>query len=254
MPLWILKAVSLTVLMFLLNGCITTTNQPETTVDLKKAEQTHIQAGLGYLRQGEKESARRHFMKAIDLNSQSAGAHNGLALIYQLDEETELAEKHFKKALSIDNNFSLARNNYAALLYKLKRYPEAEQQLLLVITDYGYDRRDSALMNLGRTQSELGKSEEAIKTLKQALGINYRLAPAHLELAELYFNEKNFTMAKHHLDQYAKLARHTPKSLWLGIRIERIFGNLDQEASYALALKNMHQYSAEYLEYQKSLP
>lgn len=253
MPLGLLKTVFLLMVIGLLNACVTTTNKSEPEVDLKKAEETHIQAGLGYLRQGEKESARRHFLKAVEFNPQSAGAHNGLALIYQLDDEQDLAEKHFKKSLSIDSELSLARNNYAALLFMQKRYQEAEKQLLQVVEDYSYERRDRALMNLGRTQNQLGKTQEAIKSLKQAIGINFRLYTAHLELADLYFAEKEYALAKRHLDQYAKLARHTPRSLWLGIRIERIFGNKDQEASYAMALKNLHQYSDEFLEYKKSI-
>ena len=32
-----------------------------------------------------------------------------------------------------------------------------------------------------------------------------------------------------------------------------IFGNKDKEASYALALRNLHPYSQEYLEYKKAL-
>lgn len=253
MPIRLLKTVFLLILAVLLTACVTTTNKSEPAVDLNKAEQTHIQAGLGYLRQGDKESARRHFLKAVEFNPKSAGAHNGLALIYQLDDEFDLAEKHFKKALSLDPALSLARNNYGALLFKQQRYQEAENQLVQVVEDYSYERRDRALMNLGRTQVQLGKTEEAIKSLKQSIGINFRLQTAHLELADLYFAKQDYTMAKKHLEQYARLARHTPRSLWLGIRIERIFGNQDQEASYALALKNLHQYSDEYLEYKKSI-
>ena len=59
-----------------------------------------------------------------------------------------------------------------------------------------------------------------------------------------------FADAKRFLDVYSRNARQSARSLWLGIRIERIFGNKDKEASYALALKNLHPYSREYLEYK----
>ena len=70
----------------------------------------------------------------------------------------------------------------------------------------------------------------------------------------MYFNEKNYAQSKRYLDQYSRLApQNSPRSLWLGIRIERIFGNKDKEASYALALRNLYPYSNEYLKYQATL-
>lgn len=244
--------VSAMVITWLVSACVTTTNRPEQVIDLKKAEETHIQAGLGYLRQRDKESARRHFYKALKMNSKSAGAVNGLALVHQLENNPEEADKYFRQALGIDSEYSLARNNYGAFLYQQKRYPEAEKHLQIVAKDYTYDRRTMALLNLGRTQLKLDKDDEAEKSFKQVLSINYRVPMAQLELADLYFKKNNYTNSKFYLDQFGRSARPTPRSLWLGVRLERIFGNKDKEASYALALKNLHPYSAEYLEYKKT--
>lgn len=245
--------ISAIAIAWLVSACVTTTNRPEQVIDLKKAEETHIQAGLGYLRQRDKESARRHFYKALKMNSKSAGAVNGLALVHQLENNPEEADKHFRKALNLDSDFSLARNNYGAFLYQQKRYPEAEKHLQIVSKDYTYDRRTMALLNLGRTQLKLDKDDEAEKSFKQVLSINFRVPMAQLELADLYFKKSNYTNSQFYLDQFGRSARPTPRSLWLGVRLERIFGNKDKEASYALALKNLHPYSAEYLEFKKTV-
>jgi type IV pilus assembly protein PilF len=74
-----------------------------------------------------------------------------------------------------------------------------------------------------------------------------------IELALMQFDERDFESSKKNLDRYLEIAAASSKSLWLGIRIERIFGNKDKEASYALALKNLHPYSQEYLEYKNLL-
>jgi type IV pilus assembly protein PilF len=66
----------------------------------------------------------------------------------------------------------------------------------------------------------------------------------------MHFQEREYAQAKLYLDEYSANAKHTPRSLWLGIRLERIFGNKDKEASYALSLKNLHPYSKEYLDYK----
>lgn len=260
MPVWRLatrlsvKAAVLLCLLWPLAACVTTTDRPQARVDLKKAEQTHIQAGLGYLRRRDKDSARRHFLKALDLNPSSAGAHNGLALVYQTEEDWQRADLHFRRALQADAGFSLARNNYAAFLYARDRFEDAEQQLLRVVEDYQYERRDLAYMNLGKTQARLGKIDSAVQSLRQAVGINARLALAHLELASIYFEQAQFGQARRYLGRFASLSRHTPRSLWLGIRVERHFGDKNREASYVLALKNLHPNSDEYRQYQQSLP
>lgn len=246
------RSVCVLVVM-LVAGCVTTTSSTQPKPDLEQAEKTHIEAGLGYLRQGDKKSARRHFQKALKINNDSAGAYNGLAYLYWTEGNTERAQSNFQKALSIEPDFSQARNNYGTFLYSQERYEEAEKEFEKVSQDYSYDNRYVGLLNLGRTEIKLGKADEAITSLKQVVGINSRVAAPYLELADIYFEKKDYTVARHYLEQYGKLARQTPRSLWLGIRIERIFGNKDKEASYALALKNLHPYSPEYLEYKKSV-
>ncbi|GAB3109184.1 type IV pilus biogenesis/stability protein PilW [Pseudomaricurvus hydrocarbonicus] len=236
-----------------LAGCVTTTDNPQQPLNLNKAERTHVQAGLGYLRQGDKESARRHFHKALKLNKNSAGANEGLANLYRMEGQDELADSYFRKAISLEPDFSQARNNYGSFLFSQKRYSDAEKHLEKASQDYSYDNRYTALLNLGRTQLQLGKTEAAESSFKQVIGINNRIAGPYLELADIYFAEKNYSQAQQYLNQFGKLSRQSPRSLWLGIRIERIFGNKNKEASYVLALKNLHPYSAEYLEYKKTV-
>lgn len=236
-----------------MTGCVTTSDSAARKVDYAKAEKTHIQAGFGYLRQNDREAARRHFQKALELNKRSAGAYHGLAYLHWAENNLERAEADFRRALSLQPDFAQARNNYGSFLFSQLRYPEAEQQFIRVSQDYTYDGRQMALLNLGRTEVRLGKTDDAMRSFKQVISINNRLADPHLELAELYFEAKDYVTARQHLEQYNKLAGQTSRSLWLGIRIERIFGNKDKEASYALALKNLHPYSAEYLEYKNSV-
>lgn len=248
---WLQQGV-LVLALLLMAGCVTTSDTSARKVDYAKAEKTHIQAGFGYLRQGDREAARRHFQKAVELNRRSAGAYNGLAYLHWAENNLEQAESDFRRAISLQPDFAQARNNYGSFLFSQLRYQEAEQQFKRISQDYSYDGRQVALLNLGRTEVRLGKIDEATRSFEQVVSINNRIADPHLELAELYLNAKDYVTARQYLEQYNKLAGQTSRSLWLGIRIERIFGNKDKEASYALALKNLHPYSAEYLEYKNS--
>lgn len=241
-------------LVAVLAGCVTTTTGGSSVkIDKQKALQTHVQLGLSYLRQKDIDLARHHFNKAYAIDRNAKGAHNGRALLYQLEGELELAESTFLKALKVDPDFTQARNNYGGFLYGQKRYSEAYEQFEKASRDLDYPRRAIALLSLGRTALKLGRTERAEAAFNQALILHPRLAPAMVELAEIHFAKEEFAQSKKYLDQYDSVARQSPRSLWLGIRIERIFGNRDKEASYALALKNLHPYSKEYLEYQHSL-
>ncbi len=119
--------------------------------------------------------------------------------------------------------------------------------------DLAYADRAEVLVNVGRTATKLGNTARAESAFAHANLLNAKLTAPYIELAELNFQKKDYAESKRFLDQYASLRNHTARSLLLGIRIERIFGNKDKEASYALLLKNRYPYSKEYLEYKQTM-
>lgn len=244
---WLLAIV----LSFAVSGCVTRTSGPE--VDREQALDTHIQLAMAYIENRNRESARHHLRRAFELNRDSAKAIGAQAMLYQLEGEDERAEESFKRALQQDRSFTQARNNYAAFLYKKERYKEALEQFELVADDLDYNNRARALLNLGRSALQLGHTARAHSAFEQAYTLDRSMPAVLIELAELNFNQEDYAEAKRYLDQYAALTRQSARSLLLGIKIERIFGNRDQEASYVMALKNRFPYSNEYLEYQREL-
>lgn len=239
-------------LALVLVGCVSTSTST-TKVDVQKAEETHTRLGFLYIQKRNRDAARKHFQKALELNKRSPGAHNGMAMLYRMDGDPKLAEEHFLKALSYDADFSQARNNYGSFLYKHQRYDEAQVQFERAAADVNYDQRDSALLNVGRTALKLNNKERARSAFEHALNLSPRMSVAMLELADLTFKEKDYSAAKNYLSRFEKLSKPTAGSLWLGIQIERIFGNKDKESSYALALKNLYPYSQELLAYKRSM-
>ncbi|MBB5212133.1 type IV pilus biogenesis/stability protein PilW [Microbulbifer hydrolyticus] len=238
----------------ILGGCVTT-GPGGKQVDLDKARETHVQLGLRYLQSGgdNREMARHHFQQALSLGKKDPQAHHGLALLYQADGELAVAESHFKKALRYDRDFSMARVNYGAFLYQQERYLDAKEQFLEASEDLAYNRRSYALANLGRAELKLHELDGAEQAFKKALALSSDLPIALLELAELKFEKQEYTQAKQYLDRFSEKNRQVPQSLWLGIRIEKVFGNRDKERSYALALKNLFPYSEETLKYQQMM-
>ncbi|GAB1261034.1 type IV pilus biogenesis/stability protein PilW [Aurantivibrio plasticivorans] len=236
-----------------LAACVTVMEDGGTLeVDEKKAIQSYVDLGLNYIRVGNRDSARRSLQKALELDKRSSPANEGMALLYQLEGEKEVAEDYFKKAIRYDSDNSRARNNYGSFLYEHDRYDEAYEQFEEASKDLSYTQRPYALTNLGRTAAAMGNEERAEAAFRHALSLNSKLPIALVELADITYKNRNYSEAKKLIDQYGKVTRHSPRTLWLGIRIERTFGNRDKEASYALQLKSLHPYSKEYLEYKRT--
>lgn len=236
-----------------LNACVTTTTSGGIQVNEEKALETHIRAGMAYLQQDNRDAARRHFESALELDDDSAEAWQGIGILHQLNGEPELAERAFKKSLRGDASISVSSGHlaYGRFLYEQERYGEAYEHFETAANNVSYPSRSTALVYVGRAAQKLGRSKRAVAAFEHAVKLDRRQADALIELADYYFSERNYPQAKAYLDRFAQVTQHTPRSLWLGIRIERVFGNKNREASYALMLKNMHPYSKEYLEYKR---
>lgn len=242
------------ILLFIsvLTACVTTMDKEPPTVKPEKALETHIQLGLGYIRENNLDSARFHLNKAAKIAPKDVGVLNGRGLLYQLEGEPELAEKAFKAALREDPKFTQARLNYATFLYSKERFKEAYENYELAAEDLNYERRAVVLYGVGVSAQKIGKEDRAIAAFNHSVLLQRNMAPSHLELADYYLRQKDYAQAKKHLTQFETYSRPTARSLWVGIRIERVFGNKDKEASQVLSLKNLFPYSKEYLEYKQS--
>ena len=218
----------------------------------KKEEATdnYVQLGLGYLRKGDRQRSRANLLKALERDDTSAAAHNGLALIFQLEDETALAEEHYKKAISFEPELTRVRNNYGVFLFRQKRYEDAEKQFIIASEDINYPRRANILFSIGQIAKQLKKPDEAKQAWEKAIKLNPDLSGPFIELADVYFKSGQYPKAKRYLERYEKLSKPSPRALWLAVRLEHAFGNKDGVASKALALKNMFPYSEEALEYK----
>lgn len=235
----------------LLAGCVSTGEESKFELDRDKALQSHVNLALKYIESKNRESARHHLRRAFELDSDSVDATFAMAMLYQLEGESKHAEEYFEKALDLDEDYTRARNNYGAFLFEQGRYQDAYEQFTIAVKDLDYDNRAQALVNLGRTALKLDKRQRAEASFEHANRLNPGLAVVKYELASLYFDEGDYAKAKQYLDAFDQIAKPVPQTLLLDIKIERIFGNKDAEASHALILKNQYPYSPEYLEYKQ---
>lgn len=240
------------VLALLAQGCVTTTNS--TFKADKQAEvASRVKAATDYLNQGNPEKAIVHLKRALELDPDSAPVHDTLAQVFWKSGEYELAEEHFRKAIGSDPQFSRARNNYAAFLYERGDTRGAIRELEHVVSDTLYESRAAAFANLGRAYQKLGETAKAEEALSRAVKMDRRQWPAMLELAQISYDRGDYDPATRYYEQFRRLApRQTPRSLVLGIRLARLAGDRDAEASYSLQLKSMYPDSVEYREFSRT--
>ena len=232
-------------------GCATSGDR--SAGDRQDSLDNHIQLGLNYIGDGNRQMARTHLLRALEIDSRSAGAHHGMALLFQMELEKGLAEKHFKQAFAYDRNFTRARNNYGIFLFQEGRIEDAHEQFRIASDDVNYDLRTQVFYSLGLTADRLGRDKEAEDAWNRAIALTPRYALPYLELGELHLRRGDPGQARRYLDAYDQLAPPAARSLWLAVRVAHQLGDRDAKASKGLALEKLFPDSRERGEYQEWL-
>ncbi len=243
---WLVRAGALAAAL-MVAGCASTPVQEVGTparAENKLAE-LHTELGVGYLREGKLELAWQRLHKALLADPDYSAAHNAMGLLYARMGETEKAEEHLRRAVELDPVNSSAQNNYGGFLCRQGRFEEGEQRFLRAVKNPLYRSPQTAYANAGLCMQRAGKLDRAETYLRNALAIDPRLPPALLAMSEISLAKGAYLSARGYLQRYLEVASHSPRTLWLGIRIERQLGDRDTEASYALLLRSKYPDSPE---------
>jgi len=230
----------------ILTGCVT-----ETTGGIPgpAADDVRVRAQLdlarAYLENNDFDRARNPLNRALDIDPRSVEAHVLFAVLSEGEGETELAEAHYKLALKTQPEHSQTLNNYASFLYGEQRYEEAVAMLRKLVLDTDYHARGQAYENLGLAELKIGETERAKAAFLRSVRLNLVQPRSSLELADIAYADRDFTQASEYYDRFRTQAIQTPRSLCLGMKLAFAAGNVDQVASYGLALKNLFPDSAE---------
>lgn len=236
----LLQNLLLVTCVSVLGGCITETSGglpgPAAAEDRVSA---HLDVARGYLDQRDWTRAKKPLERALAIDSRNVEAHVLSGVLYAAEGEDELAESHYRRALQYAPRNAQALNNFAAFLYRQRRYEEALQPLSELVKDTSYRARPLVFESLGLTHLQLGDKEAARGAFTRALQLNNRLPRSNLEMAELALADGNVALAQTQFDFYNRLARPTARSTCLGLRLSVRQNDADNVARYQLALKNL---------------
>ena len=129
--------------------------------------------------------ARQEVQKALDLDDQSAEAHNSLAsLLYLFNRDWEGAEREFKRALELNHNYAPAHHWYSMYLALKGR---KQQALAEAQKAYELDPLSPvAGANLAKILQEAGQDDKAIEQAKKTLELEPDSAVTHAVLGIAY--------------------------------------------------------------------
>ena len=240
----IFAVVSLLISLSFLASCAT---QPveHSIVDPKRAAEFNAKLGLGYMQQGRYDVALQKLQKSKQQDPDNYLVYHYLATLYQQLDEEDKADEYFRLAIELNPENSAVQNNYGVFLCDKGQYKQAQRHFAKALSDPVYTTKDQTHENLGLCAQLGGDIRTAEKHLRTALKLNPKLVKGLLAMAEIRFDTREYTSASGFYQRYLEIALQTPKSLWLGILLERQLGNRNSEASYSVLLKNKYPDSKE---------
>ncbi|MEM7465290.1 MAG: type IV pilus biogenesis/stability protein PilW [Pseudomonadota bacterium] len=232
--------IFLSLFLVLLVGCAAPQSTPNTapgTPNKRKIAELNTQIAIQHLRDRDYEIALKKLDKATSTDSSYPDAYNALGIVYSQIGEIEKADENFQRALRLDPENSLTLNNYGQFLCKNADPQKGQEMFARATANPLYKTPEVALTNAGTCSLDQGKQDEAENYFREALEKNPRVAVALLQMASITYDTGRYLPARAYIQRYSEISRHVPRSLWLGILIERELGGRDAEASYALRLE-----------------
>lgn len=238
------KMLAFALLTLPLAACVTNTQQSNDQGIYGESAATeraraHSDLAAAYLQQGKYEIALNEFTVATKIDSNYSPAYNGLALVHAALGEDAKADANFKKSIQTDPKSSESHNNYGSFLCARKRYDESIGHFLEAVKNPLYATPNLAYANAGICSARKNDIPSAEIYLNKALQLQPLTYSAAYQLAEIQFKRGEVVAAKNNL-QNVLVAAPSAEALWLAIKIERVLGGRDNEASYALQLRQQY--------------
>ena len=138
--------------------------------------------------------ARTASLRAVELDETLAEAHGALAMVaFWYDWDWPAAERHFLRALELDPNSAQTRFGYAHLLSNTGRHGEAISEIARARELDPVGLVTNALE--GQIFSFAGRDDEALKILRNTIEMEPNFWLAHLFMTRIYLNREMYPEA-----------------------------------------------------------
>ena len=206
---------------------------------------TNLNLGIEYMRLEKYELALEKLQYARSAKPAYAPVYDALGLLYQRMGQSKEAEQYFQHALKLDKENPSSLNNYGQFLCSQDRMGDAEQYFLAAAENPLYRAPEIPYTNLGTCAYLHNDPDKAMDYFRKALSLNPYIPHALINLTEISCDRSDYVSARDYLDRYLSFNAQSPRSLWLGIRVENELGDKNKVSSYALLLRNKYPDSKE---------
>lgn len=166
-----------------LTGCMTTvplSEEPDTSPERQAKARRDV--GMDHLSKGRTSLAIRELLAAERLNGGDKETHLWLGEAYRRKGMLEKAEKHIVRAVELDPEFHASRLNLSGLYVQMERYQDAIEQATRLAEDPTFPTPWKALTNRAYAELQLGRLQQARRSLDRALDYHPTYWPALLNL------------------------------------------------------------------------
>ena len=169
----------------------------------------HYRLGLLNYQKGALVQAIEHLEKSVQINPEFDKAYNLLGLVYLDTQRFEDAVRMFRRALVNNPYFTDVHNNLGTAFRKMGKYSTALEEFGKALENDTYGTPQKVHFNIGRTYLDMGRPEEAIASLKEAVSITPNYGKARLELAKTFRGMGRHSEAKKQLEMVVQLLPET---------------------------------------------
>lgn len=208
--------------------------------DVSSAVNYQNKIGTILLSRGELTRAKEPFLKAIDLDSKSADAYAGLAMIFQMEKDPEEAKKYYDKAVKYAPRDARINNNYGQFLYSTGDVYEACNRFEIASSDKFYEKRSLSLVNYGNCLVKTNKPKTSIQYFEKALILNPRMSMAYLGMSKSYLMSNKIIEAEKSLEVFRENNNaHTKESAKIGLEIAKKKKDMASVRKYEMMLDSL---------------
>lgn len=211
-----------------------------------KAAEINMQLGLGYLKQGEVQRAKKKLVYALEQAPKSPDAAGAMAYFFETTGNEEQAGHYYLRALQLAPNKGAQLNNYGAFLCRHGEYARANHFFERAVQDLNYVNSAGALENAGLCSLAIPNVAKAKAYLHKALEQDPKRDKALYELAKLAIKESQYKDALALVKKFELSFPLQPNFAWLGYQAAAKLGKVKEAQAYAWILKTKFPESLEY--------
>ncbi|GAA4404320.1 type IV pilus biogenesis/stability protein PilW [Quisquiliibacterium transsilvanicum] len=220
-------------------GAATNSALPESSQesDIRRRARIRLELAAGYYQQGNYNVAIDELRQSLTIDPEFAAAHGMLGLVYMDLGDRVRAEESFRKALRLAPDDSELHNNFGWFLCQTGREQASLEHFQLALRNPLYPTPARPMHNAGICSLRAGDAAGAEAWFQRSFQVDPRNPVAMYHLADIYLKRRDAERARFYSQRLLAGFEPSAEVLWLALRIERLAGDRDSEASLGSQLR-----------------